>query len=56
MIQLIKEFEYELKAASGLSPHTIAAYIRDVKDYITYLKVHRGIDVVHLITRKDLTN
>jgi integrase/recombinase XerD len=56
MIQLVKEFEYELKAASGLSPHTISAYIRDVKDYITYLKVHRGIDEVQLITRKDLTN
>lgn len=56
MIQLVKEFEYELKAASGLSPHTIEAYIRDVKDYITYLNVHRHIDDVTLITRKDLTN
>lgn len=56
MIQLVKEFEYELKAASGLSSNTIAAYVRDVKDYITYLKVHRMIDRVEDITRKDLTN
>jgi len=56
MKQLVKEFEYELKAASGLSPHTIAAYVRDVKDYITYLTVVRQLNDVTEITRKDLTN
>lgn len=56
MKQLVKEFEYELKAASGLASHTITAYVRDVNDYITYLHVHRQIDDVSKITRKDLTN
>ncbi len=35
--QLLKEYEYELKASSHLSKNSIGAYLADLRDYIEYL-------------------
>lgn len=56
MKTLLKEFEYDLKAAFGLSSHTLKAYLKDCADYVTYLQDVRGIDDPTEITRKDVTN
>ncbi len=36
--QLLKEYEYELKASSHLSKNSVAAYLNDLKHYIDYLE------------------
>jgi integrase/recombinase XerD len=56
MKQLLKEFEYELKASSGLSKNTLEAYLRDVKDYVFYLMSVKQYDSVEAIQRKDIQN
>ena len=56
MRQLLKEFEYDLKAASGLSLNTQAAYMRDLTQYVTYLTEVRLLDAVTQITPKDVQN
>lgn len=56
MKTLLKEFEYDLKAASGLSANTLKAYLKDCADYVTYLQAVRGLDDPSEITRKDVTN
>lgn len=56
MKTLLKEFEYDLRASSGLSLNTLKAYLKDCADYVTYLSDVRGIKDPELITRKDVTN
>jgi len=56
MKTLLKEFEYDLKASSGLSANTLNAYLRDCQAYVTYLETIRGIDDPEDITRKDVSN
>lgn len=54
--QAVKEFEYEVKMGSGLAQNSIVSYIRDVRDYVTYLKHVRGIDHFDYVTTKDIQN
>lgn len=54
--RLLKEYEYELKAASGLSKHSIAAYLKDAHDYVVYLIDIKGYDDVKHIQTKDVQN
>jgi len=54
--RLLKEYEYELKAASGLSKHSIAAYLKDAHDYVAYLTDVKGYDEVKNIQTKDVQN
>lgn len=56
MKTLLKEFEYDLRASSGLSANTLLAYLKDCADYVTYLTDVRGLDDPESITRKDVTN
>ncbi len=37
MRQLLKEYEYELKASHRLSKNTLKAYLNDLSDYVDYL-------------------
>lgn len=52
--RLLKEFEYDLKASSGLSANTLKAYLKDVYDYVTYITTVRGLDDPKAIARKDI--
>lgn len=54
--QAVKEFEYEIKMASGLAQNSVTSYIRDVRDYVRYLKQVRGIDHVDRVSTHDIQN
>ncbi len=48
--QLLKEYDYELKSAMGLSKNTIAAYMHDLNAYYDYL-VFKAIEHPNHITK-----
>jgi integrase/recombinase XerD len=52
--QLLKEYEYELKASHQLSKNTLSAYMSDLKKYTTYL-LERDIKRPSDITKDDVT-
>ena len=54
--RLLKEYEYELKASSGLSKHSVAAYLNDTADYVRYLIDVKGITDVNDIRSLDVQN
>lgn len=54
--RLLKEYEYELKAASGLSKHSVAAYLNDARDYVAYLTETKGLQDVKDISTHDVQN
>lgn len=56
MKQLLKEFEYDLKASSGLSKNTLEAYLRDVSQYVHYLLTVKQYQDIKEVTRKDVQN
>ncbi len=51
--QLLKEYEYELKASSHLGKQSQAAYLSDLKQYITYLD-KKEISKPDMITKETL--
>jgi integrase/recombinase XerD len=52
--QLLKEYEYELKASHQLSKNTLSAYMSDLKKYTTYL-LERDIKRPSEIKKDDVT-
>jgi integrase/recombinase XerD len=54
MDALIAEYLGHLSVERGVSPHTIAAYTRDLRDYSAFLDA-RGISEPDRITRDDVT-
>ena len=48
--QLLKEYEYEIKATASFSKHTLNAYLSDVRQYVNYLNA-KNITRPHLIDR-----
>ena len=54
--QAVKEFEYEIKMASGLAQNSITSYLRDVRDYVRYLQQVRGIDHLDNVSAQDIQN
>jgi integrase/recombinase XerD len=54
MIDLVEDFLSYLTVERGASPHTIAAYRRDLKAYADFL-LDRGVTTPDDVTREDLT-